>query len=65
MEIVTWIQTNLTKIIEVYLALIGLASIIVKMTPTLKDDNILKGIISFVGKWIALDKYGPKSGATS
>jgi len=63
MEIVTWIQTNWTTVVQIYLAIIGAASIIVKLTPTLKDDNILKGIISFIGKWIAVDKYGPKSGA--
>ena len=34
----------------------GIASIIVKVTPTLKDDNILKGIIKFLGKYIALNR---------
>jgi len=41
-----------------YLVLMG--SVIVKLTPTLKDDNYFKGIIKFIGKYIALDKYGPK-----
>lgn len=40
-----------------HLVLFG--SIIVKMTPTLKDDNYFKPFIKFVGKYIALDKYGP------
>ena len=40
-----------------YLCLFG--SIIVKLTPTLKDDNYFKSIIKFIGKWIALDKYPP------
>lgn len=35
-------------------------SIIIKLTPTLKDDNFLKPIVKFVGKYLALDKYGPK-----
>ena len=61
-EIVQLIIANKVKIIEVILAIIGAASLIVKATPTLKDDNILKGIIKFLGKWIALDKYGPTSG---
>ena len=47
---------NIATIIELYLALIGVASIIVKLTPTLKDDNILKEIIRFVGKFIALNR---------
>ena len=40
-----------------YLCLLG--SIVVKLTPTLKDDNYFKAIVKFVGKYIALDKYGP------
>jgi hypothetical protein len=35
---------------------IGVASIIVKLTPTLKDDDILLPIIKFIGKYIALKK---------
>ena len=61
-EIITWFGGNWDKVVEIILAVIGLASVIVKMTPTLKDDNILKGIIKFIGKFIALDKYGPTSG---
>jgi len=34
------------------------ASIIVKLTPTLKDDNIILPIIKFIGKYIAIDKFG-------
>jgi len=56
---VEWIIANWGKVAEVIAAIIGVASIIVKITPTLADDNILLGIIKFVGKWIALDKYGP------
>ena len=41
-----------------YLVLFG--SVIVKLTPTLKDDNYFKTIIKFIGKYIALDKYGPE-----
>lgn len=60
MEIVNWIQNNWTNILNVIAYLIATASIIVKLTPTLKDDDALKGIITFIGKYIALDKYGPK-----
>ena len=63
--IIAWFQANWPMAVQIYLAVIGAASVIVKLTPTLKDDNILKGIITFVGKWVALDKYGPKSGITS
>ena len=61
LELVNWVITNKVAIIEGVLALIGAASLVVKITPTLKDDNILKGIIKFIGKFIALDKYGPTS----
>lgn len=56
---ITWIQNNWGQVISGYLALVGLASWIVKITPTVKDDNILLGIIKFIGRWIAIDKYGP------
>jgi hypothetical protein len=41
---------------ELYLASIGVASVIVKITPTLKDDTILKEIIRFVGKFMAWNR---------
>jgi hypothetical protein len=50
---------NWAKYAELIAAIIGLASIIVKLTPTLADDNALLPIIKFIGKFIALDKYGP------
>jgi hypothetical protein len=55
-EIVSWVMSHWTEIIEIYLAVVGLASVIVKMTPTLKDDNFLKGVIRFIGKFIALNR---------
>ena len=48
-----------SAIAELIAAIIGVASLIVKLTPTLKDDNILLPIVKFIGKFIALDKYGP------
>ncbi len=63
--LIEWAKANWEQIVTGYLAIVGLASWIVKLTPTLKDDNILKGIIKFLGKWIAVDKYGPTSGSTT
>ena len=51
-----WIVENWNEILQGYFALIGLASIVVKLTPTLKDDQILKTVIRFVGKFIALNR---------
>ena len=59
MEIVKWVQANWLQISQGIAAIIGVASVIVKLTPTVKDNNILLGVIRFIGKYIALDKYGP------
>jgi hypothetical protein len=53
---IKWVTENWATIIEVYLAVIGLASVIVKLTPTLRDDSILLGIVKFMGKYLALNK---------
>lgn len=53
--IIAWFTSNWDNIIKVYLSIIGLASIIVKLTPTLKDDDVLKGIVRFLGKYVALN----------
>lgn len=55
-----WLTANYKSILELVAMVIAIASVIVKLTPTVKDDNFLKPIIKFVGKWVALDKYGPK-----
>ena len=53
-------DTEMIKdILEIIAAVVGVASLIVKITPTLKDDNWLLPIIKFIGKYIALDKFGP------
>ena len=49
-EIVTWISKNYLAIGNVLLQIFGGVAILVKMTPTLKDDNFVKGIIKFLGK---------------
>lgn len=59
MGIVNWIVANWKDIADVIAYLVFVASIIVKLTPTLKDDDFFKPIIKFIGKYIALNKYGP------
>ena len=54
------IVSNQKEILDAIAYLVLFASIIVKLTPTLKDDNYFKAIVKFIGKYIALDKYGPK-----
>lgn len=35
---------------------VAIASIVVKLTPTLKDDNFLLPIVKFLSKYIALNR---------
>ena len=53
---VEWVIANWAKVAEIITSIIGVASIIVRITPTLKDDNMLLGIIKFLGKYVALNK---------
>jgi hypothetical protein len=59
--IVEFIKANWMDIVFAYTSLVTIASIVVKFTPTKKDNEILEKITSFVGKWIALNKVD-KSG---
>ena len=59
MNIVSWIQTHWMDIANVIAYAIALASIIVKLTPTPKDDAILSKIVAFLSKYIALNKNIP------
>lgn len=54
-SIIPYITEHWADIVQIYLQVIGLASIIVKFTPTLKDDDVLKWIVRFMGKYIALN----------
>jgi len=55
LAIIDYIRANWVQIGEAYLLLIGGASIIVKLTPTTKDDAILTKIKDFVAKYLALN----------
>lgn len=54
--IITWFTTNWDDILKVYVSVVGVASVIVRLTPTLKDDDVLKGVIRFLGKYVALNR---------
>lgn len=60
LKIWTAIQGNLKDLTDIIAYLVLAGTVIVKLTPTLKDDNYFKPIIKFIGKYIALDKYGPQ-----
>ena len=55
-NIINYVTNHWSEIIDLWLKAIGVASVIVKFTPTLKDDDVLKGVIRFVGKYIALNR---------
>jgi hypothetical protein len=55
MNILDWIKTNWEQVLAAYAALVTLASIITKLTPTLADDAFLLKITKFVAKFIALN----------
>jgi len=54
-EIIGFVQNNALAFGQIVTSMVGIASIIVKMTPTLKDDTVMKKVIKFVGKFIALN----------
>ena len=56
MNIINWVQSNWVTIVNIITSTIGVASIIVKLTPTVKDNEILEQIIKFLGKFIALNR---------
>lgn len=60
--IVGWVTSNWDELVKVVLQVIGVASVIVKFTPTLKDDDVLKGVVRFLGKYVALNRTsGPNA----
>ena len=55
-EIFNFIITNKISLIQAYLALVGFASLVIKLTPTVSDDLWLKKYLKFAGKFIALNR---------
>jgi hypothetical protein len=55
-ELITWFQNNWQDIVQVITGLVTVGSIIVKLTPTLKDDTFWLKVIKFIGRYIALDR---------
>lgn len=59
MSIYNKVIANLPALTSALAHLCLFGSVVVKLTPTLKDDAYFKKFIKFVGKYIALDKYAP------
>ena len=54
--VINWFTANWQNIVSVITGIIAVASIIVKLTPTIKDDNFLLAVIKFLSKYIALNR---------
>ena len=54
-ELIGWISANWTEIANIIVYVIAIASIIVKITPTPKDDIFLGKIKQFISQFIALN----------
>ena len=50
-EIINFIQTHWDEILAIIGGIVSVASIIVKLTPTTKDDNVLNAIVNFLAKF--------------
>ena len=57
---INFITNNWKEIADWLARIVAVASIVVKVTPTLKDDSFLLPIVKFLGRYIALNKYSPE-----
>ena len=55
-EWIQWVITHKVDLIQIYIGTVGVASIIIKLTPTVKDDTILKKILKITGRYISLNR---------
>lgn len=55
------ITNNVDEIAQLILSIIGLASIIIKLAPQLDKDHKIKPILSFIGKYVALNRSNPNA----
>lgn len=53
-----WVIQHWKDITEIISYIIAIASIIVRLTPTLDDDNVFLPVIKFIAKYIALNRSG-------
>ena len=56
MAMVNWVLTHKVVLLELYFAAVGLASVVIKLTPNVKDDHVLKQVLRFTGKYLALNR---------
>ena len=50
-EAISFIQNHWDELLAIIGGIVSVASIIVKLTPTTKDDNVLNAIVNFLAKF--------------
>lgn len=56
MELIGKIASHWTEIAEIIAAIIGVASLFIKLFPNLNKNNWFLPVVKFIGKYIALNK---------
>lgn len=54
--LIDWFQAHNADLVILVTSIIGTVSIIVRLTPTPKDDEIFGKVYKFISKFIALNK---------
>lgn len=54
-----WLETHWGDIVQAAAYVIAATSIVVKLTPTLKDDNLFLPIIKILSKYVAINTKTP------
>ena len=57
--IVSWVTANWKDILDIVAYVCLIATAVVKLTPTLKDDNIVLPIVKFISKYLAGNTNAP------
>ena len=50
-ETINFIQNHYDELLAIIGGVVSIATIIVKLTPTTKDDNVLKAVVNFLAKF--------------
>lgn len=61
MDVFIWVQTHWSDLVFIWTSVVTVASIIVKWTPTLRDNTFLLSVIKWVAKYLALNTNAPTS----
>lgn len=57
-DIIEWAKANVETILAIWGALVALATLVVKLTPTMKDDAILAKVVKFFDNFSVVNPKG-------